>query len=218
MAKDRYISALGRLVPLLATIFVFAVLGSLILNPGRAVVKGARSLPVPLHSALQADYSTDPQAYPHSLVELDLIAASLIDRHAADSIATIFNQLLTPIPLATSIAPTSTPPVITPRITITPLPSSTFTPGATLAHTPIQPIATFTQPAAFHTATSVPPIQNTPTQPATPTMVEPEATLSPTETPTALPSLTPIFSPTPPPTATSQPYPPPRTPTPAGYP
>jgi hypothetical protein len=216
--RDRHINILRKLLTLLVLTIVFAALGSILLLPGHAVVKGARHIPVPLHSALQADYSVDPHNNTVSSVKLSLIDASLNDRNAAEFIDTIYNTLLTPVPMVTSINPVSTLPAITPIFTNTQPPSSVLTPGATLAHTSTQSHATSTQQSTPRTATRVPPIQNTPTQPAMPTSVKPTETPPPAATPTSMPTSTKTSTPTTQPTATNQPYPPPRTSTPAGYP
>ena len=231
MQKNRTRYTLSRLLTILVFILVFAGLAFVLFYPGRAVVKGARLFPVPLHSALIADYSADPREFSLAPAATSLIADALRDHTTDDSIDDLIDDLLTLVPTVTAQFPTTPQPTATalpsqspsqtaspgPTLAQTATPTATLTstlPGVTATHrNPTRPAITATHHTPTRTATSYVPPANTPTQPVQPTQPTrtPTATsVSPTVTATIL-TPTRTSTPTLRPTSTQRPYPPPAT-------
>ncbi len=177
----------------------------------------------PVRSRLEANYDVDPYAVRMPKVELAIVGAAIVDEptpatggtEPRNVMATVRNNLLTPIPTITPMPPGTG----TPRATPTPrvgTPTPTFRPTAsrTLPRptaTPEPPTAT---PRPGDTATPTPSPTLTPTYLIyTPTRRPPTATSGPGPTqppePTSPPP--PTATQPPPPTATEPPYIPPPT-------
>jgi hypothetical protein len=184
-----------------------------------------RALPFAFRSPLQADYSADLRGNLIVPVSLNLLADVLYDEPGGSGgarLATIMNNLNTPVPTITSqfaasaqpspalataqASPTqSASPSAAAQQTETPLATASLTPTVMRSATP-WPIATRSpapgatlQPVIFPSATTLPPTEPlpSPTQSPSPTAVPPTS-IPPTEAPPAYP----------PPGATAYPAPP----------
>ncbi|HEX2980505.1 MAG TPA: hypothetical protein VHO48_09600 [Anaerolineaceae bacterium] len=176
----------------------------------------AQSIPVAMHSVLQADYSADPVHYVVAAVDLGLVDQVIqdaeVEQAAEERIDEIFDNLITPVGgLATANPPgqvTATQPGAVNPTRFVPTQNRTQAPSLTSAPTSTTIVsATNTLAAATSTRTSLPPTRTS--VPPTRTSIPPTRTSAPPANtpvpPTAVPA-TPV-----PPTQPA--YPPPVQPT-----